>query len=436
MNTEEDLEYERNVEMYKLKKLINRLDQLKGSGTSMITLIINYKDQINQYMKMLVEEVGKASNIKSRVTRQNVTDALTSTMEKLKLYNRTPINGLVIYCGLVQVEDGGEKMVKMDLTPFKPINTSLYKCDSVFHTEEIKRLLEDNDRFGFIIMDGNGSLFGTVQGNTRSTLLKFTVDLPKKHGRGGQSANRFARIRTERRHNYVRKVAEGATACFITNDRPNVKGLILAGSAEFKNDLQKSDLFDPRLQPTVLKIVDISYGGENGFNQAIELSADTLRSVKFIHEKKVIGRFFDEIAKDSGKYVFGLKDTLDSMENGCIDILIIWENLEFYRLTLKDNAENVIVEIVPKIKAPSGSKWKNELTGVEYEVIESIQLTEWFLEFYKKYVTNMEIITDKSSEGAQFVKGFGGVGGILRYKVDINYEDAENDNGFNDDDFI
>ena len=47
----------------------------------MITLIINYKDQINPFMKMLVDEVGKASNIKSRVTRQNVTDALTSTME-------------------------------------------------------------------------------------------------------------------------------------------------------------------------------------------------------------------------------------------------------------------------------------------------------------------------------------------------------------------
>lgn len=47
----------------------------------MITLIINFKDQINQHMKMLVDEVGKASNIKSRVTRQNVTDALTVTME-------------------------------------------------------------------------------------------------------------------------------------------------------------------------------------------------------------------------------------------------------------------------------------------------------------------------------------------------------------------
>lgn len=385
---------------------------------------------------MLTEEVGKASNIKSRVTRQNVTDALTCTMEKLKLYNRTPNTGLVIYCGLIQQENGGEKMVKFDITPFKAINTSLYKCDSVFHTEELKKLLEDNDKFGFIIMDGNGSLFGTVQGNTRTVLLKFTVDLPKKHGRGGQSANRFARIRTERRHNYVRKVAESTTACFITNDRPNIKGLILAGSAEFKNDLQKSDLFDQRLQPTVLKTVDISYGGENGFNQAIELSADTLRSVKFVHEKKVIGRFFEEIAKDSGKYVFGLKDTIEAMENGSIDVLIIWENLEYHRLTLKDNQENVTTEIVHKSKLSGNSKWKNELTGVEYEIIDDLSLTEWFLDNYKKFVTHLEIVTDKSSEGSQFVKGFGGIGGVLRYRVDVNFDDADNNNDFGDDDFI
>ena len=56
-------------------------------------------------------------------------------------------------------------------------------------------------------MDGNGSLFGTLSGNTREVLHKFTVDLPKKHGRGGQSALRFARLRMEKRHNYVRKVS-------------------------------------------------------------------------------------------------------------------------------------------------------------------------------------------------------------------------------------
>lgn len=41
-------------------------------------------------------------------------------------------------------------------------------------------------------------------------------------------------------------------------------------------------------------------GGENGFNQAIELSADTLANVKFVQEKRLISKFFDEISQDTG----------------------------------------------------------------------------------------------------------------------------------------
>ena len=116
-------------------------------------------------------------------------------------------------------------------------------------------------------MDGNGTLFGTLSGNTREVIHKFTVDLPKKHGRGGQSALRFSRLRDEKRHNYVRKVAELAVQHFITNDKVNVTGLVLAGSADFKTELSHSDMFDQRLAAKVIKVVDVSYGGENGFNQ-------------------------------------------------------------------------------------------------------------------------------------------------------------------------
>ena len=42
-------------------------------------------------------------------------------------------------------------------------------------------------------------------------------------GRGGQSALRFARLRMEKRHNYVRKVAETAVQLYITNDRVSNK---------------------------------------------------------------------------------------------------------------------------------------------------------------------------------------------------------------------
>ena len=436
MNNEEENQNEINLETFRLKKLIQNLDQMRGLGTSMITLIINHQDQINHSSEMLNDEIRKASNIKSRVTRQHVTDALTSAIEKLRLYNRTPNNGLVIYCGLVQMPQGGEKMIKIDLEPFKPINTSLYRCDNIFHTNELKYLLQDNDKFGFLIMDGNGSLFGTLQGSTKVIINKFTVDLPKKHSKGGQSSNRFARLRTEKRRNYLRKVAENLTKSFITNNIPNVKGLILAGSAEFKNDLQKSDLFDPRLAPLVLKIVDISYGGEVGFNQAIQLSQDSLKNVKFVHEKKVLERFYVEIAKDSGKYVFGLKETMEAFENGMVDVLIIWENIDFIRLTLKDNNGEIIYEIIADNSKAIGLKFRPENCDIEYEIVERIPLSEWLLNNYKNYVNHLEIVTDKTSEGNQFVKGFNGIGGISRYKLDLNYEDFEENYSFDEEEFM
>lgn len=248
-----------------------------------------------------------------------------------------PPNGLVIYCGTIVTDEGKEKKVNIDFEPFKPINTSLYLCDNKFHTEALTALLADDNKFGFIVMDGNGALFGTLQGNTREVLHKFTVDLPKKHGRGGQSALRFARLRMEKRHNYVRKVAEVATQLFITNDKPNIAGLILAGSADFKTELSQSDMFDPRLQAKVIKLVDVSYGGENGFNQAIELAAESLQNVKFIQEKKLIGRYFDEISQDTGKYCFGVEDTLRGLELGAVETLICWENLDIQRYVLKNH---------------------------------------------------------------------------------------------------
>ena len=155
-------------------------------------------------------------------------------------------------------------------------------------------------------------------------------------GRGGQSALRFARLRTEKRHNYVRRVGELAVQFFITNDRPNVAGLILAGSAEFKTELSDSDLFDPRLRAIVVKIVDVSYGGENGFNQAIELSQEALSNVKFVQEKKLIQQYFDLISQDTNRYCFGISDTFKALEQGAVETLIVWENLETMRYQVKN----------------------------------------------------------------------------------------------------
>ena len=50
------------------------------------------------------------------------------------------------------------------------------------------------------------------------------------------------------------------------------------------------------------------------------------------------GRYFDEISQDTGKYCFGVDDTLKAMEMGAVDILIVWENLDIQRFVLKNHS--------------------------------------------------------------------------------------------------
>ncbi|CAD5116441.1 DgyrCDS5328 [Dimorphilus gyrociliatus] len=421
---------DRNVEIWKIKKLIKSLEAARGNGTSMISLIIPPKDQIPRIAKMLADEFGTASNIKSRVNRLSVLGAITSVQQRLKLYNKVPLNGLVIYCGTIVTAEGKEKKVNIDFEPFRPINTSLYLCDNKFHTEALTALLADDNKFGFIVMDGNGALFGTLSGNTREVLHKFTVDLPKKHGRGGQSALRFARLRMEKRHNYVRKVAEVAISLFISNDKVNVAGLVLAGSADFKTELSQSDMFDPRLATKIIKIVDVSYGGENGFNQAIELASEALGNVKFIQEKKLIASYFNEISQDTGKYCFGVNDTLRALEMGAVEMLIVWENLDIVRYVLKNHQtdEEKILFLRPE-EEKDKTHFQDKETGIDLEMSDSQPLLEWFANNYKTFGATLEIITDRSQEGSQFVRGFGGIGGLLRYQVDFQSMDTYDDLG-------
>ena len=269
-------------------------------------------------------------------------------------------------------------------------------------------------------MDGHGTLFGTLAGNHREVLHKVSVDLPKKHGRGGQSALRFARLRLEKRQNYVRKIAELTTQLFITDDRPNVNGLIMAGSADFKNQLLGSDLFDQRLQPHILMIEDVSYGGENGFNQAIELSAETLGNIKFIKEKKLISKYFDEISQDSGKYCFGVNDTLSCLEMGAIETLIVWEDLAVERcVLLNSQTQEEHIHFFTQEQQADDKNMKDPETGVDLELTDKIPMMEWLANEYKNFGCSLEFITDRSEEGSQFVRGFGGIGGILRYQVNL-----------------
>ena len=224
----------------------------------------------------------------------------------------------------------------------------------------------------------------------------------------------------EKRHNYVRKCAELAVTHFITDNKCNVAGLVLAGSADFKTDLLQSDLFDPRLAKQVIKTVDVSYGMDPGFNQAIELATDTLSNVKLVQEKKLLQKYFDEISQDTGKYCFMVQDTLQALEMSSVETVIVWENLPVNRITVKNTStgEEKILHLTPEQETDE-SHFHDPDTRVQLEIVERVTLVEWLANSYRSFGANLEFITDRSQEGSQFCKGFGGIGGLLRWKIDF-----------------
>jgi len=212
---------------------------------------------------------------------------------------------------------------------------------------------------------------------------------------------RFARLREEKRAAYVKKVAEQATVHFIGEDnKPNVKGLVLAGSADFKTVLSQSELFDKRLVNVIVTILDVSYGQDNGFNQAITLAADSLANVKFVQEKRIIGKFFEEIALDTNMITFGVDDTMKALDMTALDTLMLFEEIEVMRYEIRNPVKNETNVFLLTPKQEEDPKYfKDPETGVDFEVISSEQLSDWICLNYQSFGVKIEFITDKSPDG-------------------------------------
>jgi peptide chain release factor subunit 1 len=407
---------------FKVKRMIRYLDEAKGDGTSMISVIIPPGKKVADIQKQLVDEYGKAEHIKDRVNRQSVLGGITSAKEKLKTFNRVPKMGLLIYCGTVWADDGKTtKKMMIDFEPHKQINTSMYNCGNHFITGPLKELLESDEKFGFIIVDGLGVHWATLQGNTREIISKFSVDLPKKHGRGGQSSNRFANTREEKRAAYVKKVCEGSTACFITDDRPNIAGIVLGGYADFKTRVAESQFFDERLKRIIVNVVDISYGGEQGLNQAIDLSQTCLKDIQLVKEQNVIGKFYEMLNIDHEKIIYGIIDTMRALEDGVVQKLILFDDMEQLRVVLKKQSDDEpVIRFMKPAELVADGALIDEETKEEMDLIEKEPFVDWMAENYKDFGAELVFVTDRSPEGSQFVKGFGGIGGFLRYKVDYD----------------
>ncbi|KAL9669929.1 hypothetical protein QQ045_007479 [Rhodiola kirilowii] len=360
-------------------------------------------DEVCRVRKMLDDEYENASTIKSIADHKLTLDSITYAQQWLTVCHYVPANGLVLYSGTAISDDGRKRKVVIDFEPFRPINGWVYLCHDKFHTEALKQLLKPDDKYGFIIMAGDGALFGTLRGSSLEILYRFTVHLPSKIGRGrGESTVSFDRLYREKRYDYVRKTSELAREFYIDHviGQPNVSGLI-TGTHYFKDDLSQSEVFNECLKSKILIAVDVSYGGSSGLRQAVDLAAQTIPNVKFYREHEVIREFFKnvqaELLRFGGRWVTGIRDTVLEMSERNVEILIVWEHLDIRKYVLRDPTTCDRTEkFMNTEEEQDETNFRSIVTGNVLEVELKESILQWFADVYKNYDCRLVFIGNTS----------------------------------------
>jgi len=406
-----------SIEKYKLERLIKELDKKEGRGTELISLYIPPGRQLSDVMSVLRQEYSQAGNIKDRTTRHHVQDALTSCMQRLKLFKSVPKNGLVIFCGYVsRGVPGDEKLEVHIVIPPEPIKIYLYRCDSKFHLDPLKELIVEKEFYGLIVMDRNDATFAILKGRRLEILEQITSGVPGKHDAGGQSQRRFERIIEQMAHEFYKRVAEYARKFFLQQNI-NLSGIIIGGPGPTKNEFVEKEYLHYQLQQKVIGVVDTGYTGEAGIYELIKRSRHLLEKVRYIKEKNLMQRFLQQLVKDSSMVAYGLEEVKKLLEQGAVNLLLISTSLDLEKVDVI--CPNCSYERIKIISSKDEDKFLSEKCpkcGSQLLLKNRKSLIDELVEKAKETGTKVELISTETEEGEELRKSFGGIVAILRYK--------------------
>ena len=411
-----------SVKRYKLNKKLNQLSNITGHGTELVTVYVPTRKPIFEIVGQLRNESGTASNIKSDLTRTHVQDALSKTVEHLKLYKETPENGLAIFCGAIPNNKGigNEKIELYSVLPPKPIQINLYRCDDHFWTDHIKDMLREEKVIGLLAIDSQEAGLGILTGDRWEVIDTLTSGVAGKHRQGGQSARRFERLRENELNEYFHRIAEHAQKIFI--DENKIAGLIVGGPGPTKENFLKEEYLDYRLQNNVLATLDSSYSGSEGVREILEKVNEQgiISDYRLLEEKKLVKKFMSQVYSDEGLAVYGIYDVLKMLKSGIVDTLIVTDEIPYVHLEIKcnkcGNTEEKYVDRVNLItvKQEEVSKSCSKCGSQDREIAEQ-DIVDLLEELSANIGTKMEVISSKTEEGAQ-LGSLGKIGAILRFK--------------------
>ncbi|MEM0359948.1 MAG: peptide chain release factor aRF-1 [Candidatus Diapherotrites archaeon] len=408
---EQASETERMLFAKKMKKLKSIK---KGSGTELISLYIPHGTDRSSVMNQLTEEKSQSSNIKDSNTRKNVQGALKKVINFLKRTEfNIPKKGLAVFAGNVSQQEGKPDIKLFTVKPIKKLETKLYWCDSEFNLKPLEAMSRPTEVYGLLTIDKNEATIALLSGKKYEIIGQFKSRVAGKFRAGGQSAKRFEHLRQEAEHNFYIKISEKMNEIFL-KDIDKIKGIVIGGPGMTKDYFLQEGLLDHRIKAKIIGVVSTSYTDESGIRELVHNAADVLKEAEVMMEIEIVKEFMHNVIK-TGLAAYGEKEVLQALENGQVKTLLVSEALEKTVFTIECIKCGNIEKHTARSEAEVSGK-KCGKCGAETEIVEETEYIDRLQEMADRIGAETRIISTDTDEGMQFLKAFGGIGAILRYK--------------------
>ncbi len=405
---------------YEFRKVIEDLKDFDGSGTQLVTIYVPEDRQISDVVTHVTQEHSEAANIKSKQTRTAVQDALTSIKDRLRYYDTyPPENGLVLFSGAVDSSGGRTEMVTRVLeSPPQPVESFRYHCDSDFLIEPLEHMLADQGLYGLIVLDRREANVGWLKGKRIEPVKSASSLVPGKQRKGGQSAQRFARLRLEAIDNFYQEVAGMANDLFVAK-RHELDGILVGGPSPTKDEFLDGDYLHHEIQDNVIGKFDVAYTDESGLKDLVDNAEEALADAEVMKDKKQMEEFFEELnAGDLATY--GFEQTRRNLMMGSVDRLLISEDLRkdvvTYDCTECGNTDRQVFDRRKSTPTHDCTDCGAEVEAGEDDREDAI---DHLINIAEQRGTETKFISTDFEKGEQLYNAFGGFAGILRYSTGV-----------------
>ena len=202
-----------------------------------------------------------------------------------------------------------------------------------------------------------------------------------------------------------------------------LKGIILGGPGPTKYDFQKGNYLHYQLKGKILDVVDTAYVEEQGVKEVVEKAPEIMKKVRYIEEKEIMQKFLYEVGHDSGIITYGEAEVRRMLNSGAVRTLLMSEDLDMVRVTIKCGACNY--EEQHTVKGKDTVEFGKNLTSKvcsackapSFTILDEKDIVDDLGDIAELANTTVEVISGETEEGMMLKNAFGGIAAILRFKV-------------------